>query len=83
MNSKDTPSEFRINLEDIPTIFQLTTAQESQQETIEQLIVELQATNNNAKKLSRIAYEQSKLLEILFKRIEKYENSRNRLRKTA
>ena len=58
-------------------------AQESQQETIEQLIVELEATNNNAKKLSRIAYEQSKLLEILFKRVEKYENSRNRLRKAA
>ena len=83
MNSRDIPSEFRINLEDIPTIFQLTMAQESQQETIEQLIVELEATNNNAKKLSKIAYEQSKLLEILFKRIEKYENSRNRLRKTA
>ena len=83
MNSRDIPSEFRINLEDIPTIFQLTMAQESQQETIEQLIVELEATNNNAKKLSKIAYEQSKLLEILFKRIEKYENSRNRLRKAA
>ena len=83
MNSRDIPSEFRINLEDIPTIFQLTMAQESQQETIEQLIVELEATNNNAKKLSKIAYEQSKLLEILFKRIEKYENSRDRLRKTA
>ena len=83
MNSRDIPSEFRINLEDIPTIFQLTMAQESQQETIEQLIVELEATNNNAKKLSKIAYEQSKLLEILFKRIEKYENSGNRLRKAA
>ena len=83
MNSRDIPSEFRINLEDIPTIFQLTMAQESQQETIEQLIVELEATNNNAKKLSKIAYEQSKLLEILFKRIEKYENSRDRLRKAA
>jgi len=83
LNSRDIPSEFRINLEDIPTIFQLTMAQESQQETIEQLIVELEATNNNAKKLSKIAYEQSKLLEILFKRIEKYENSGNRLRKAA
>jgi len=83
LNSRDIPSEFRINLEDIPTIFQLTMAQESQQETIEQLIVELEATNNNAKKLSKIAYEQSKLLEILFKRIEKYENSRDRLRKAA
>ena len=83
MNSRDIPSEFRINLEDIPTIFQLTMAQESQQETIEQLIVELEATNINAKKLSKIAYEHSKLLEILFKRIEKYENSRDRLRKAA
>ena len=83
MNSRDIPSEFRINLEDIPTIFQLTMAQESQQETIERLIVELEATNNNAKKLSKIAYEQSKLLESLYGRIDKHENSRDRLWKAT
>jgi len=75
--------EFKINLEDIPSIFQLLLAQETQQETIEQIIFELKSTNKRVEKLSKINYEQSKLLELLYKRVEKYENSRNRLRKTA
>ena len=72
-----------IDILDLPTIFQLSLSQESQQETIEQLIFELQAHNERVEKLSKIAYEQSKLLESLFKRVEKYENSRDRLWKTA
>jgi len=72
-----------IDILDLPTIFQLSLSQESQQETIEQLIFELQAHNERVEKLSKIAYEQSKLLESLFKRVEKYENSRDRLRKTT
>ena len=72
-----------IDILDLPTIFQLSLSQESQQETIEQLIFELRAHNERVEKLSKIAYEQSKLLESLFKRVEKYENSRDRLRKTT
>ena len=72
-----------IDILDIPTIFQLSLAQETQQETIEQFIVELQATNERLEQLSKILYEQSKLLESLYKRVEKYENSRDRLRKTT
>jgi len=72
-----------IDILDLPTIFQLSLSQESQQETIEQLIFELQAHNERVEKLSKIAYEQSKLLESLYRRVEKYENSRDRLRKAA
>ena len=61
-----------INLTDIPTIFQINEAQESQQETIEQIIAELQHTNKNIEKLARISYEQTKLIEKL-----KNENSRD------
>ena len=61
-----------INLTDIPTIFQINEAQESQQETIEQIITELQHTNKNIEKLARISYEQTKLIEKL-----KNENSRD------
>ena len=73
----------KITVFDIPSLFQLSLSQESQQETIEQFIVELQATNERVEKLSKIAYEQSKLLESLYRRVEKYENSRDRLRKAA
>ena len=52
-------------------------AQETQQETIEQFIVELKATNDRNEQVSKIAYEQSKLLESLYKKVETYENSRN------
>ena len=72
-----------IDILDLPSIFQISLAQETQQETIEQLIVELKATNDRVEQLSKIAYEQSKLLESLYKPVEKYENSRNRLRKAA
>ena len=75
--------EFKINLEDIPSIFQLLLAQETQQETVEQLIFELKVANDRIEKLSKISYEQSKLLESLYRRVEKYENSRDRLRKAA
>ena len=75
--------KIEIDILDIPTIFQLSLAQETQQETIEQFIVELQATNERLEQLSKILYEQSKLLESLYKRVEKYENSRDRLRKTT
>ena len=61
-----------INLTDIPPIFQINEAQESQQETIEQIITELQHTNKNIEKLARISYEQTKLIEKL-----KNENSRD------
>ena len=61
-----------INLTDIPTIFQINEEQESQQETIEQIIAELQHTNKNIEKLARISYEQTKLIEKL-----KNENSRD------
>ena len=72
-----------IDILDLPSIFQISLAQETQQETIEQLIVELKATNDRVEQLSKIAYEQSKLLESLYKRVEQYENSRDRLWKTA
>ena len=75
--------EEKITVYDIPSWFQLAMAQETQQETIEQFIVELKATNDRNEKLAKIAYEQSKLLESLYKRVEKYENSRDRLWKTA
>ena len=75
--------EEKITVYDIPSLFQLAMAQETQQETIEQFIVELKATNDRNEKLAKIAYEQSKLLESLYKRVEKYENSRDRLWKTA
>ena len=75
--------EEKITVYDIPSLFQLAMAQETQQETIEQFIVELKATNDRNEQLSKIAYEQSKLLESLYKRVEKYENSRDRLWKTA
>ena len=58
-------------------------AQESQQETIEQLIFELKATNNRCEKLSKIAYEQSKLLEKVFEKVKKYEDSRDRFREAT
>ena len=73
----------KITVFDIPSLFQLSLAQESQQETIEQIIVELKATNDRNEQLSKIAYEQSKLLESLYKRVEEHENSRDRLWKTA
>ena len=57
--------KIEINLTDIPTIFQINEAQESQQETIEQIIAELQHTNKNIEKLARISYEQTKLIEKL------------------
>ena len=75
--------EEKITVYDIPSLFQLAMAQETQQETIEQFIVELKATNDRNEQLSKIAYEQSKLLESLYRRVEKYENSRDRLRKAA
>ena len=75
--------EFKINLEDIPSVFQLILAQEAQQETIEQLIFELKTANERIEKLSMISYEQSKLLESLYERVEIHENSRNRFRKTT
>ena len=75
--------EEKITVFDIPSLFQLSLAQETQQETIEQFIVELKATNDRNEQLSKIAYEQSKLLESLYRRVEKYENSRDRLRKAA
>ena len=73
--------EFKINLEDIPSIFQLLLAQETQQETVEQIIFELKTANKRIEKLSKISYEQSKLLESLYEKVKTYENSRNRLRK--
>jgi predicted transcriptional regulator len=72
-----------IDILDLPSIFQISLAQETQQETVEQLIVELKATNDRVEQLSKIAYEQSKLLESLYERIDKHENSRDRLWKTA
>ena len=72
-----------IDILDLPSIFQISLAQESQQETIEQLIVELKATNDRVEQLSKIAYEQSKLLESLYGRIDKHENSRDRLWKAT
>ena len=72
-----------IDILDLPSIFQISLAQETQQETVEQLIVELKATNDRVEQLSKIAYEQSKLLESLYKKVETYENSRNRLRETT
>ena len=75
--------EEKITVYDIPSLFQLAMAQETQQETIEQFIVELKATNDRNEQLSKIAYEQSKLLESLYKRVEEHENSRDRLWKTA
>ena len=72
-----------IDILDLPSIFQISLAQETQQETVEQLIVELKATNDRVEQLSKIAYEQSKLLESLYGRIDKHENSRDRLWKTA
>ena len=75
--------EFKINLEDIPSIFQLLLAQETQQETIEQIIFELKTANKRIEKLSKISYEQSKLLESLYKQVKKYEDSRDRFRKTT
>ena len=75
--------EFKINLEDIPSIFQLLLAQETQQETVEQIIFELKTANKRIEKLSKISYEQSKLLESLYKQVKKYEDSRDRFRKTT
>jgi predicted transcriptional regulator len=72
-----------IDILDLPSIFQISLAQETQQETVEQLIVELKATNDRVEQLSKIAYEQSKLLESLYGRIDKHENSRDRLWKTT
>ena len=72
-----------IDILDLPSIFQISLAQETQQETIEQLIVELKATNDRVEQLSKIAYEQSKLLESLYGRIDKHENSRDRLWKAT
>ena len=73
--------EFKINLEDIPSIFQLLLAQETQQETVEQIIFELKTANKRIEKLSKISYEQSKLLESLYKQVKKYEDSRDRFGK--
>ena len=75
--------DFKINLEDIPSIFQLLLAQETQQETVEQIIFELKTANKRIEKLSKISYEQSKLLESLYKQVKKYEDSRDRFRKTT
>ena len=75
--------EEKITVYDIPSLFQLAMAQETQQETIEQFIVELKATNDRVEQLSKIAYEQSKLLESLYGRIDKHENSRDRLWKAT
>ena len=75
--------EEKITVFDIPSLFQLSLAQESQQDTIEQIIVELKATNDRNEQLSKIAYEQSKLLESLYGRIDKHENSRDRLWKAT
>ena len=75
--------EEKITVFDIPSLFQLSLAQETQQETVEQLIVELKATNDRVEQLSKIAYEQSKLLESLFERVKKYEDSRDRLWKAT
>ena len=75
--------EEKITVFDIPTLFQLSLAQEMQQETIEQFIVELKATNDRVEQLSKIAYEQSKLLESLFERGKQYENSRDRFREAT
>ena len=72
-----------IDILDLPSIFQISLAQETQQETVEQLIVELKATNDRVEQLSKIAYEQSKLLESLYGRIDKHENSRDRLWKAT
>ena len=79
----ETISKREIDILDLPSIFQISLAQETQQETIEQLIVELKATNDRVEQLSKIAYEQSKLLESLYKKVETYENSRDRLRETT
>ena len=73
--------EFKINLEDIPSIFQLLLAQETQQETVEQIIFELKTANKRIEKLSKISYEQSKLLESLYEKVKTYENSRDRFGK--
>jgi hypothetical protein len=70
------PTEFKINLEDIPSIFQLTIAQEAQQETIEQLILEVKATNDRVEKLANICFEQAKLIQKL-KESSINENSRD------
>ena len=70
-------------MEDIPSVFQLILAQETQQETTEQLIFEMKLANERIEKVAKISYEQSKLLESLYKQVKKYEDSRNRLRKTT
>ena len=70
------PTEFKINLEDIPSIFQLTIAQEAQQETIEQLIIEVKASNDRIEKLANICFEQENLIQKL-KESSENENSRD------
>lgn len=75
--------EYKINIEDIPSIFQISLMQDQQAETIEQMIFEIKKSNERTEKLSKIVYEQSKLLESLYKKVETYENSRNRLRETT
>lgn len=75
--------EYKINIEDIPSIFQISLMQDQQAETIEQMIFEIKKGNERIEKLSKIVYEQSKLLESLYKKVETYENSRNRLRETT
>ena len=75
--------EYKINIEDIPSIFQISLMQDQQAETIEQMIFEIKKGNERIEKLSNIVYEQSKLLESLYKKVETYENSRNRLRETT
>lgn len=77
-----TEKEYKIDITDIPSIFQLSIMQDTQAETIEQMIFEIKKNNDQMEKLSKIVYEQSKLLESLYERVEKYENSRDRLRKT-
>ena len=57
--------------------------QDQQAETIEQMIFEIKKGNERVEKLSKIVYEQSKLLESLYKKVETYENSRDRLRETT
>ena len=75
--------EYKINIEYIPSIFQISLMQDQQAETIEQMIFEIKKSNERTEKLSKIVYEQSKLLESLYKKVETYENSRNRLRETT
>ena len=75
--------EYKINIEDIPSIFQISLMQDQQAETIEQMIFEIKKSNERTEKQSKIVYEQSKLLESLYKKVETYENSRNRLRETT